>query len=126
MARQQIPWLRIGTEGTAIVVSILLAFAIDAAWERRGADLIERYLTDEAGQMSRLELEEMYAMAVLTNVLDQGGPLDALLRLGADFIVPRRAPRPCEHWSRGLSSYRAKKARHMAGLFLVPTGATPT
>ena len=28
--------MRIVAEGTAIIVSILLAFAIDAAWERRG------------------------------------------------------------------------------------------
>ena len=30
---RQIPWLRIGAEGVAIVVSILLAFGILAAWE---------------------------------------------------------------------------------------------
>jgi hypothetical protein len=32
---KQIQWVRIFSEGTAIVVSILLAFAIDAWWERR-------------------------------------------------------------------------------------------
>lgn len=32
MAQTRIPWLRIGVEGAAIVVSILLAFAIDAWW----------------------------------------------------------------------------------------------
>ena len=31
-----IPWMRSVAEGTAIIGSILLAFAIDAAWERRG------------------------------------------------------------------------------------------
>ncbi|MDJ0940551.1 MAG: hypothetical protein QNJ00_12400 [Woeseiaceae bacterium] len=31
----EIPWLRILAEGTAIVVSILLAFAIDAWWQER-------------------------------------------------------------------------------------------
>ena len=115
MARQQIPWLRIGAEGTAIVVSILLAFAIDAAWERRGevdeerqiligleveftdlserlafwagfgrrgADLIERYLSGGAADMTRLELEEVFTLVMLVNVLDQGGALDALLASG--------------------------------------------
>jgi hypothetical protein len=33
---QPIPWPRILAEGAAIVVSILLAFAIDAAWQHRG------------------------------------------------------------------------------------------
>ncbi len=32
---REIPWLRIIAEGTAIVVSILLAFAIDAWWLRQ-------------------------------------------------------------------------------------------
>ena len=35
-AAQQIPWKRLSVEGFAIVVSILLAFAIDAWWEERG------------------------------------------------------------------------------------------
>jgi len=32
---QRIPWLRIGAESVAIVVSILLAFGIEAWWQRR-------------------------------------------------------------------------------------------
>ena len=32
---QSVPWLRIGAESVAIVGSILLAFAIDAAWDSR-------------------------------------------------------------------------------------------
>ena len=36
MNRDEIPWLRMFVEGTAIVVSILLAFAIAAWWEGRG------------------------------------------------------------------------------------------
>ncbi len=32
MAGNRIPWLRVGVEGAAIVLSILLAFAIDAWW----------------------------------------------------------------------------------------------
>ena len=33
--RAKIPWARVLAEGTAIVVSILLAFGIQAGWERR-------------------------------------------------------------------------------------------
>jgi len=32
---QYVPWLRIGAESVAIIGSILLAFAIDAAWDSR-------------------------------------------------------------------------------------------
>ncbi|HKJ16208.1 MAG TPA: hypothetical protein VJ984_02515 [Xanthomonadales bacterium] len=32
---KQIPWVRMGAEGVAIIVSILIAFAIDAWWENR-------------------------------------------------------------------------------------------
>ena len=35
---KQVPWARIAAEGTAILVSILLAFAIQAWWEGRGED----------------------------------------------------------------------------------------
>lgn len=35
---KQVPWARIAAEGTAILVSILLAFTIQAWWERRGED----------------------------------------------------------------------------------------
>ena len=114
--RDEIPWLQIFIEGTAIVVSILLAFAIDAWWEKRAlaqeereilvgleaefvdvrerldywADmtstamiLIEKYLSDDVEQMSLREIERMFAQAgPLANVLDQGGPLDALLASG--------------------------------------------
>jgi hypothetical protein len=113
--RQPIPWGRITAEGAAIVVSILLAFAIDAAWQHRGdvaeereilvgleaeyvdlsarlktwADmnrdgsrLIKEFLSGGAAQMSREELESVFIHAMLANVLDQGGALDALLASG--------------------------------------------
>jgi hypothetical protein len=38
---QRIPWTRVIAEGAAIVLSILLAFAIDAAWDARQAALAE-------------------------------------------------------------------------------------
>ena len=45
---QKIPWKRIATEGAAIVVSILIAFSIDAWWQER-ADR-----ADEAASLARL------------------------------------------------------------------------
>ena len=39
---QEIPWLRIGAESVAIVVSILLAFAIEAWWQDRNELAIEQ------------------------------------------------------------------------------------
>ena len=53
---QQVPWLRIITEGVAIVASILLAFAIDAWWQRRAeleqanALVVSLYADFEASQ----------------------------------------------------------------------------
>jgi hypothetical protein len=40
--KQPIPWTRLIAEGLAIVVSILLAFAIDAWWEQRQDTAEER------------------------------------------------------------------------------------
>lgn len=48
--RQQIPWLRIGAEGAAIVVSILLAFAIDAWWQRQQEEGDERITLEDLRQ----------------------------------------------------------------------------
>ena len=48
---QDIPWKRLSVEAAAIVVSILLAFAIDAWWEER----LER--KEEAEQLVRLHAE---------------------------------------------------------------------
>ena len=44
---RDIPWLRICAEGGAIVVSILLAFAIDAWWEARGERIDEQVIVSE-------------------------------------------------------------------------------
>lgn len=123
---QPIPWARLTAEGAAIVVSILLAFAIDAAWQHRGevaeereilvgleaeyvdlserlaywakmnrngASIVERYLSDSVREMSRLELEELFVHSMMANVLDQGGPLDALLDSGRLERIGDRAIR---------------------------------
>ena len=116
MNRDDIPWMQIFIEGVAIVLSILLAFAIDAWWERRGeiaeereiliglnaefvdlqerlmfweghlrtgSDLIEQFLSDDVESMSLEDMDLMFLhAALLANVLDQGGALDALLASG--------------------------------------------
>jgi hypothetical protein len=51
-----IPWARVAAEGVIIVASILLAFAIDAAWESRK----EATLRNEAfGDLRRVMLSEL-------------------------------------------------------------------
>ncbi|MFC1531282.1 hypothetical protein ACFL5T_03470 [Gemmatimonadota bacterium] len=42
MSRSNKPWLQILAEGTAIMLSILLAFGIEAWWAERGERLEER------------------------------------------------------------------------------------
>lgn len=57
---RDIPWLRIFAEGTAIVVSILLAFAIDAWWENRrevAAEQLRMNALVEEFQAARAQLE---------------------------------------------------------------------
>ena len=113
--RREIPWTTLLIEGVAIVISILLAFAIDAWWDERkdraeeieiligletefvdlrerlilwgkfnqtSATLIERFLSDEVNSMDLPEVEDVFMRSFLANVLDQGGPLDALLSSG--------------------------------------------
>ena len=42
---RQVPWFRIGTEGVAIIASILIAFSLDAWWDGRElAEREDRYL----------------------------------------------------------------------------------
>jgi hypothetical protein len=113
--RREIPWTTLFIEGVAIVVSILLAFAIDAWWDQRkgraeerdillgleiefvdlrerldawavfnqdGFEYLDRFLSDSAGSMDSSEFEQVFIRSILVNVLDQGGPLDALLASG--------------------------------------------
>ena len=60
---RMIPWLRIGAEATAIVVSILLAFSIDA-WNEQRADR-----TLEAEYLQRIGDELRDAKAVLESII---------------------------------------------------------
>ena len=49
--QKRIPWIQIAVEGAAIVISILLAFSIDAWWQER----LERL--DELQELERLQTE---------------------------------------------------------------------
>lgn len=113
--RREIPWTTLFVEGVAIVVSILLAFAIDAWWDQRkdraeeqdillgletefvdlrerldlwaefnqgGFDYLDRFLSDAVVDMDASDFEQVFIRSFLANVLDQGGPLDALLASG--------------------------------------------
>jgi len=80
---KEIPWIRIFAEGGAIVVSILLAFAIDAWWEdRRDASRQRTQLesllgeTAEAGQLLERQL------GILENSLS--GTLNIIQSMGPD------------------------------------------
>ena len=69
---QSIPWRRVFLEGFVIVGSILLAFAIDAAWDARGERLdsletlqvLEQDLLDSQSEVARvIDREEAHAAA---------------------------------------------------------------
>jgi hypothetical protein len=110
-----IAWKRLAVEAAAIVVSILMAFSIDAWWDgrkdqleeqeilvglqvefidlrsrldqwaqsnRTGIQFIEQYLSDSVTEMDLHSVESTFTYAILVNVLDQGGALDALLASG--------------------------------------------
>lgn len=111
--REKTNWLLL--EAALIVVSILLAFWIDAWWDgrkdeieereilvglqveftdlrdrldlwaqrnRTGIEMIDRFLSESVSQMSLTEIEATFTYAILANVLDQGGALDALMSSG--------------------------------------------
>ena len=72
---QNIPWPRIIAESTAIVASILLAFAIDAWWE----DRLEREL--ESQQLSRLRVELEANIELIDEFQAIGRQIDTGLRI---------------------------------------------
>jgi hypothetical protein len=59
---QEIPWKRLSLEATAIVVSILLAFSIDAWWNERQENVREKHqiqalITEFEGNRNHVESE---------------------------------------------------------------------
>ena len=118
-----IPWKRLAVEAAAIVVSILLAFGIDAWWDarndvveereiligleieyvdlrarldqwarfnRNGTLVLEKYLSDSVAEMDSESIEWVFIYAFFTNILDQGGALDALLESGRLEMISDR------------------------------------
>ncbi len=82
---QNIPWKRLSVEAAAIVVSILLAFAIDAWWDERN----ERVEENEILQSLQVEFEanrdEAAAVVVSHEVAVQSAA--RLIKLGEDEIL---------------------------------------
>lgn len=58
-SRNQIPWARVVVEGLAIILSILLAFGIDAAWQARRERAQEREYLDALRVEMALASEEL-------------------------------------------------------------------
>ena len=88
---KKIPWLRIGAEAGAIVVSILLAFSIDAWYERRGESALE------AEYLQRISDELIDARIVLESIIRDvnttlrfAPELSEFLHGGAETPDPKR------------------------------------
>ena len=91
-SRQPIPWLRIGAEGVAIVVSILLAFGIQAWWEARADRVLELHLLQGFEvELSRDTSDIRFAMNAARG---RAAGADELLRLIGDPIAGRMSETP--------------------------------
>ena len=81
-AKPSIPWPRILAEGGAIVISILLAFAIDAWWQERSdrareEAAIHRLIVEYQTNLARLtedKLDHQNVLAATNQLLDMIGP----------------------------------------------------
>lgn len=83
---QQVPWRRLTAEGTAIVLSILLAFAIDAWWDDRRDRQAELILFERL-QADFREIEAMLRVAEEDHAFTQRACI-RLLELKAGDTVP--------------------------------------
>jgi hypothetical protein len=108
--QRSIPWLRIAAEGAAILVSILLAFAIQAWWDgtRDGEEedrLIEAVLSDT--QANRIELETALAYHTAAGEVSRsilrlaGEPRNSLSAAAADTLLSELV------WYYGSEQWRA-------------------
>lgn len=84
---RRLPWVRILAEGAAIVVGILLAFAIDAWWENRNERIREREVISQLAEEFRSASEELdfyltYDRRILQSVEGVATILDAAERSG--------------------------------------------
>jgi hypothetical protein len=99
---RQVPWIRVVAEGTAIVVSILLAFGVQAWWEGRQerADelaslrLIDRDITAAIAQLREYNtLVEGSLAAAVSAYRALSGPPDQLERESVSQNIVRAAMR---------------------------------
>lgn len=94
MAISSIRWMRIAAEGGAIIVSILLAFGIDAWWDGR------QRLSEEAELLAGLERELEGNLAGLEARLDSLDANQERLRRFVNASFPGGAPLPADSaWS---------------------------
>ena len=81
-SKWSVPWFRIVTEGVVIVLSILLAFGIDAWWGERQ---LQRDLQDDLADVSRevrsniaaVDVELRFQRTAVSSVDDLLGRIDA-------------------------------------------------
>ena len=101
MSRSAIPWSRLSAEGAAIVLSILLAFAIDAWWDdtqraRESRVVLAALGSEFAAARAQLDQMESVNLGILaaTNTLSgllngRDGPVDVPIR---HLVVLLRTP----------------------------------
>jgi hypothetical protein len=104
MSTDSIPWKKLVTEGIVIVVSILLAFAIDAWWDdrqelRAAKDQVSRVLAELRANVGILENQEQYLGYAIE---------------GAKELLARFGPEP-------LPTEVAEIAAFINRIFAVPT-----
>jgi hypothetical protein len=91
MAEQQrIPWKRVAVEATAIVVSILLAFAIDAWWDDRKEQSADRE------QLARVSLELRANAALIEQKLGTVATAIQATSMFLSWMGPEPEPVPPE------------------------------
>lgn len=87
MNRRAIPWSRMLVEGAVIVGSILLAFGIDAAWEARGENRLERALLESLAEDFVLAQQEWTETKRAHNLVVRS--MERLLTWAEEGAVPR-------------------------------------
>ena len=103
-----VSWSRLLAEGTAIVLSILLAFSIDAFWQNRqgfehgrkladtlASEVIEndKMLARQIDQARELSKRARRLLEIMANPGDAGRDLQGLADLGNVFVMNNWAPR---------------------------------
>jgi hypothetical protein len=106
---RQVPWPRIVAEGIAIVVSILLAFGIQAWWEERQERAMERALLTGLVEDLRRDSADYSSFATV-----QGYRL-----AGADFLLSRGGQEPSGTLVAGIAAEEMTPGRafQLIGLF---------